>query len=105
MDQKLEVITHNKYLKDSMFRDEAYLWHRDEIWRWCKQEECLNACFAIAQEMSDRAASSSGLCTFMHCINVHKIYQMGHDPTDKFYNFMHVYACIKFIRVGPAVYA
>jgi hypothetical protein len=55
--------------------------------------------------MSDRAASSSGLCTFMHCINVHKIYRSGHDPTDKFFNFMHVYACIKFIWVGPAVYA
>ncbi len=54
----------------------------------------------------ERSASNfCDLCSFMQCINVHKIYQMGPDPTDKFFNFMHVYACIKIIRVGPAVYA
>ncbi len=55
--------------------------------------------------MSDQAASSSVLCTFMQCINMHKIYQTGPDPTDKFSKFMHVYACIKFIRVGPTIYS
>jgi hypothetical protein len=39
-----------------------------------------------------------GLCAFMHRMNAHKIYQIGHDPTDKFYNFMCVYVHIKFIR-------
>ena len=48
-------------------------------------------------KMSDRAASCFGLCAFMRHINAHKIYRTGHDPTDKFYNFMCIYAHIKFI--------
>jgi hypothetical protein len=32
--------------------------------------------------------------------NAHKIYWMGQDPTDKFYNFMCVYVLIKFIGVA-----
>ncbi len=38
------------------------------------------------------------MCIYL-CINAHKIYRMGHDPTDKFYNFMFIYVHIKFI--GP----
>jgi hypothetical protein len=38
-----------------------------------------------------------GLCAFMRRIKAHKIYRMGHDPTNKFYTFMCVYAHIKFI--------
>jgi len=42
----------------------------------------------------------SPLCTFMCCINVHKIYRMGADPSDKFHKFRQFYVHIKFIGLA-----